>query len=59
MEKRNRLASDPGKTVQSLSDQDLASVGGGAAMVTGLGGPDTREDKVHQNWITVSNSASR
>ena len=53
MEKRERLASEPGKTEQPLSDQDLSSVNGGATMVAGLGGPDTRQCKEHPKWIEI------
>ena len=53
MEKRERPTSDLGKTEQALSDQHLEVVNGGAKMVAGLGGPDTRHDQRHEGWIDV------
>jgi hypothetical protein len=42
MDMREPPAFDLSKTEQPLSDQDLEAVNGGANMVAGLGGPDTR-----------------
>ena len=53
MEKRERLTSDPGTTEQPLSDRDLDAVNGGAGMVAGLGGPDTRKSGRDDKWIDV------
>jgi hypothetical protein len=53
MDKREHPTSDLRKTEQPLSDRDLEAVNGGADMVAGLGGPDTRQSKGHEKWIDV------
>jgi hypothetical protein len=53
MDRRELPAFDLSKAEQSLSDHDLEAANGGANMVAGLGGPDTRKDTDHTKWIDL------
>jgi hypothetical protein len=53
MDRREPPAFDLSKAEQPLSDKDLETVNGGANMVAGLGGPDTRKDTGQTKWIEI------
>jgi hypothetical protein len=53
MDRREPPASDLNKAEEALPDEDLAAATGGANMVAGLGGPDTRKDTDHNKWIEL------
>ena len=53
MDRREPPAIDLTRAEQPLTDQDLEAVTGGANMVAGLGGPDTRTHTDHNKWIDL------
>ncbi len=53
MDRREPQAFEAGQDDQPLSDQELEAAKGGANLVAGLGGPDTRKDTDRTKWIDV------